>query len=331
MTLKCDAVFEGGGVKGIGLAGAITAIENAGYEFVNLAGTSAGSIAASLLAVGYTGKEIGDILLNLDYLKFKDTSIFEKISFPGKLLNTILEFGIYEGDYFEKWIENLFKAKGKVNFGDIKNINPANGKYEYKFQAIASDLTDRKMLVLPGDLKNFGYDPDKFSISKAIRMSISIPLFFEPFRLTDITGKVHHIVDGGVLSNYPIWLLDDGTSDPKWPTFGFKLIDTDKDNHEGKTGNSINNIVDFFESLVGTMLDAHDNYHISESKGDFERTIPIPTTIKIDNITKKISTTDFRIKPRESKALFDNGFRSAENFLKTWNFDSWKKKFRENN
>jgi len=52
MALKTDAVFEGGGVKGIGLVGAVNEIEKAGYEFENLAGASAGAIVASLLAAG---------------------------------------------------------------------------------------------------------------------------------------------------------------------------------------------------------------------------------------------------------------------------------------
>lgn len=52
MALKADAVFEGGGVKGIGLVGAAYEIEKAEYEFENLAGTSAGAIVASLLAAG---------------------------------------------------------------------------------------------------------------------------------------------------------------------------------------------------------------------------------------------------------------------------------------
>jgi predicted acylesterase/phospholipase RssA len=49
---RVDAVFEGGGVKGIAFAGAIAAAEReAGVqEWVNLAGTSAGSIVAALLA-----------------------------------------------------------------------------------------------------------------------------------------------------------------------------------------------------------------------------------------------------------------------------------------
>ena len=39
-------------------------------------------------------------------------------------------------------------------------------------------------------------------------MSISIPLFFKPEGLRDSEGNVHIIVDGGVLSNYPIWIFD---------------------------------------------------------------------------------------------------------------------------
>jgi NTE family protein len=44
--VKVDAVFEGGGVKGIGFVGAVSEIEKSGYEFESLAGTSAGTIVA---------------------------------------------------------------------------------------------------------------------------------------------------------------------------------------------------------------------------------------------------------------------------------------------
>lgn len=56
--LKADAVFEGGGVKGIGLVGAIAVAEEYGYRFVNVAGSSAGAIVAALLAAGYSAAEI---------------------------------------------------------------------------------------------------------------------------------------------------------------------------------------------------------------------------------------------------------------------------------
>jgi NTE family protein len=57
MPNKCDAVFEGGGVKGIGLVGALAVTEAQGYEFENVAGTSAGAIIAALVAAGYRAGE----------------------------------------------------------------------------------------------------------------------------------------------------------------------------------------------------------------------------------------------------------------------------------
>src|SRR5690349_2716419 len=63
MARKVDAVFEGGGVKGIALIGAAQAVEEAGYAFENLAGTSAGAIVATLLAAGYSSAELRTILM----------------------------------------------------------------------------------------------------------------------------------------------------------------------------------------------------------------------------------------------------------------------------
>jgi NTE family protein len=330
--MKADAVFEGGGVKGIGLVGAVAAVEQAGYDFVNLAGTSAGAIVASLLAVGYTGAEIKSVLETLNYNDFKDEGLLDRLGVVGKGLSIGFEYGIYEGEFFENWLDKLLKAKGKSVFGDIimpdYDKEKSEEKYKYKLQVIAADISDRRLLVLPGDLKGLGFDPEGFSISRAVRMSMSIPFFFEPVKLTDGTGRTHYIVDGGVLSNYPIWLLDDGRSDPPWPTFGFKLIEPDKRALKGPDRNPINNPISFLKAVIGTMMDAHDNYHISQSKGDYDRTIGIPTVVKVDGIEKEIKTVDFSLTREESQGLYQNGFEAAEAFLKTWDFDKWVRRYR---
>ncbi len=327
MAKKVDAVFEGGGVKGIGLVGAVSVIEKAGYRFENLAGTSAGAIVASLLAVGYRASRIKKELEKLDYNNFKDEGLLDKLGLFGKALSIGFEYGIYEGEYFEQWLDDLLVAKGKTVFGDIKTRYKEE-KYKYKLQVVASDITDRRLLVIPQDLKSLGYDPDLFSISRAVRMSMSIPFFFEPVKLTDASGRVHFIVDGGILSNYPIWLLDDGTSDPPWPTFGFKLIEEDTRNIKSGTRNPINNPISFLKAIIGTMMDAHDKYHISKSKGDYDRTIGIPVTIDLNGKKKEIKTTDFNITQEESRKLYQNGVKAAEDFLTRWDFNAWKKKYR---
>lgn len=326
MKKKTDAVFEGGGVKGIGLVGAVSEIEKH-YEFENLAGTSAGSIVASLLAVGYAGAEIAEILKELDYRKFKDEGFLDKLGFIGKGLSIGFEYGIYEGDFFENWFEELLQAKGVTTFGEIKTNYPED-KYKYKVQVIASDVSDRRLLVLPGDLKSLGYDPDYFSISRAVRMSMSVPVFFEPVKLRDSSERTHFIVDGGLLSNYPIWLLDDGSPNPDWPTFGFKLIEPDKRKLKGAKRSSINNPVSFLKALVTTMLDAHDNYHISQTKGDYDRTIGISTVVNKNGEEKEIKSTDYDLTREESDLLFQNGVDAAKSFLEKWDFDEWKKKYR---
>ena len=333
MAKKTDAVFEGGGVKGIGLVGAVSEIEKAGYELENLAGTSAGAIVASLLAVGYTAAEIKEELKKLNYSNFKDEGLLDKLGFLGKGLSIGFEYGIYEGEFFENWLDTLLRAKKKITFGhiimpDYQEKKTAK-KYKYKLQVIAADLTDRKLLVLPGDLEELGYNPDTFSISRAVRMSMSIPIFFEPVKLQDGSGRTHFIVDGGVLSNYPIWLLDDGTSTPPWPTFGFKLMEPNSRKLMGPNKNPINNPVSFLKALAGTMMDAHDNYHISKSRGDFQRTMGIPTVVTVKGIEKEIKTTDFDITQEDSEALFQNGVRVAQKFLETWDFEDWKKNYRQ--
>jgi NTE family protein len=52
------AIFEGGGAKGIAHVGAYAAADEMGLEFVGVAGASAGSIVAALIAVGFSPTEI---------------------------------------------------------------------------------------------------------------------------------------------------------------------------------------------------------------------------------------------------------------------------------
>lgn len=91
MVLKkrCDAVFEGGGVRGIGLVGAVYQMERSGYTFGNVAGSSAGAIIASLLAAGYTGEEIYEEMKRVNYFKFKEKHLLDYFGIVGKLLSIL--------------------------------------------------------------------------------------------------------------------------------------------------------------------------------------------------------------------------------------------------
>jgi NTE family protein len=322
----CNGVFEGGGVRGIGFAGAIYALEKAGYSFDCVGGTSAGAIASALLAAGYSGEEIRDELENLDYNKFKEKNLLDNFGGFGKVLNISLKMGIYRADYFESWMQGLLERKGKTVFSQVRH--DGEGSHKYKLQVVAADLTNQSLLVLPDNLPYFGFIPDQYSIAKAVRMSMSIPIFYEPFRLVDTKGLEHLIVDGGLLSKYPLWLLDDGVSWPEIPTLGFRFISSEDQPINGE-GKPINTILEYMKALTGTVLDAHDSFHISNSRGDFRRTILIPVEItEKDGTRRTVHSTDFDLSKEAQRGLFDNGVRAAERFLTGWNFEEWRQKYR---
>ncbi|MCL2851468.1 MAG: patatin-like phospholipase family protein [Defluviitaleaceae bacterium] len=323
---KCDAVFQGGGVKGTGFAGAVMILEEAGYKFENIVGTSAGAIVAALLSAGYSGAEIRDELMRVDYKKFLDASWLVRTFYTPKLVNLAFKWGIYRTDAFEAWLGGLLERKGKIKFRDIRT-NLEDERYRYGFQAIASDITSKTMLLLPGDLKKFGIDPDEFPIAKAVRMSMCIPFYFEPYRLTGSDGKEHVILDGGLLSNYPVWVLDDGSHNPAVPTFGFKFGSHNQNPRKKDHGNTL---IGFTKSIVSTLLSAWDNRHISESSGDLARTILISTAITSQGKQKVVGTTEFDISDDEKRQLLENGMTAARKFLAGWNFEKWKKEFRAN-
>ncbi len=107
-------------------------------------------------------------------------------------------------------MRDLLEDKGVRTFGDLIRREDAELEYRYKAQMIASDLTERRLLVLPWHAPKLGIDdPDDLDVALAVRMSMSIPIFFEPARFVNAkTGGEHLIVDGGMLSDFPVWLFD---------------------------------------------------------------------------------------------------------------------------
>lgn len=319
---KADAVFEGGGVKGIGLVGALEYMEERGVKLQNVVGTSAGAIAAALVAAGYSGAELGAILEELDYRRFTDRSALDRVPLFGPAWSLMFEKGIYQGDYFENWLRELLaRAPRQVRtFRDLHMEGEQPGsKYFYKLQVIAADLTRRKQLVLPWDIQDYGRDPEDLDVAWAVRMSMSIPFFFEPVRIQDGQGRTCYIVDGGVLSNFPVDILDDKSLDPPWPTFGLKLVDRVNDQgREEAEPCLIRGPLSLLKALFDTMLEAHDARYIQQK--NFDRTIAIPTL--------GVRTTDFGIQRDRSEALRASGRRAAEQFFQTWNFEEWIQKHR---
>jgi len=315
--LLADAVFEGGGVKGIGLVGAVSYAEEIGYRWVNLAGTSAGAIVAALIAAGYTGRELKEVLNHLDYMRLRDTDLIDRVPLLGPLASLIIEKGIYEGDFFLKWMRDLLDRKHVRTFRDlVMQEYKDDPKYRYKLRVIASDISHGCLLALPQDIESYGIAPDDLEVAFAVRMSMSTPFFYEPVKLENKkTREVSYIVDGGVLSNFPIWLFDTEGGIPEWPTLGFKLVEPGEEN---PIPHAVRGPVSLLTALFATMMEAHDARYIKDEH--FVRTIPIPTL--------GVGTTEFDISRERSEALYESGRKAAAKFFTEWDFDSYVAKYR---
>ncbi len=317
-----DLVFEGGGVKGVGLAGAYAALEQRGYRPKSVAGTSAGAITAALVAAGYSSAELDEILLALPFSEFKDEGRLDRLPL-GRLASVLLERGVYEGDYLERWMGELLEAKGITRFGQLVNEDAEDPAGRYRLRVIASDLTHRRMLVLPNDAEHLGIDPDELEIARAVRMSMSIPIFFEPV-VHEAAGEQHVIVDGGLLSNFPVHLFDRGGAEPRWPTFGLLLVEPEPGKPIGhrlpgeEPGIERGSLIDFVKSIAATAMEAHDRMYVE--RATYARTIPIPTL--------GVGTTEFEITPERRDALYEAGRKAASDFLEAWDFDAYVAEFR---
>lgn len=311
--MRVDLVFEGGGVKGIALVGALSVLEERGYQLEHLAGTSAGAIVATLCAAGYSAAQIQEVIAGQNFSRFMDMTWEDHIPVAGEALSILFEEGIYKGKYFLDRMTELLEAKNIRTFGDLLyEPHTDDLHYRYKVQVIASDVTGRSLLVLPRDAGQLGIDnPDEMQVAQAVRMSMSIPLFFEPVRFAHAADKqTHIIVDGGLLSNFPVWVFD-SSGTPAWPTFGLKLVEADPQKDtlgQAIPPGHVGDIVSYLKGLISTMLEAHDRLYLEQDQ--FVRTITIPTT--------GVSTTDFNLTPEQAQGLYQAGRDAADTFLQSW-------------
>jgi NTE family protein len=321
---KVDLVCEGGGVLGIALVGAYSVLEERGYHPQNLVGTSVGAVVATLIAAGYSGNQIHDIIFTDLNVNLLDPQWEERLPLLGQTLIAeglaiLWQEGLYKGDKFLEAIRNYLEQAPQRPIKTFRDLiydanAAATSPYRYKVQVIVSDVTGRSLLRLPMDAETaFGVSPDDLPVAEAVRMSMSIPFFFQPVRRRNEQSKEDHVlVDGGMLSNYPVWFFDtdDTQGLPAWPTFGLKLVAPSQRTDfaqslpvplQGDAGRLVN----FIYSLVDTMLQAHDR--LAFDADTFVRTIAIP----IGNV----DASNFALSDAEKAQLYEAGRTAAADFL----------------
>lgn len=294
---KANAVFKGGGVKGIALTGALSVAEEQGWTWREVAGTSAGAITAALVAAGYRAPEVHQIINDLNFKDFEDRD-----GVP--VFDLIRKEGMYKGEYVVELMDRLLGQKlGKavVTFADL----PVG------LRVVATDLTHKRELVFPDDLAGAPYnlpDPRSFPVSHAVRASMSIPLFFEPYHLKLPGADAATLVDGGVLSNFPVGLFNPGAAAAPAPTFGFYL-QAPTDGAAEPTGS----LKEYLHALVVTTLEGRDNRDLEEQT--YARTMHIDTG--------PYKTTQFDIDQAGKDWLYQSGRTAATAFFADPHIRAW--------
>jgi NTE family protein len=320
---EADGVFRGGGVKGIALAGALVGFadhpEKPVRRWVNVAGASAGAIIACHLALDHGARDMIALLRDAPFAKFQDFPLRSKLLGAGRLL---ARKGMARGRVFEEWFDDVLEG---ATFEQVKKPPEGDKERDWRLRLIAVDVTNRRLLVLPEDLRLYRLpgqaeliDPDGFKISRAARMSMSIPYFFDPVELDDpMTGR-SLIIDGGTLSNFPVWLFDvdpeEAGRPPRRPTFGFTL-----EGGRGFAGGMavvrkfVPWPVRFGFEIFHTASQAWDARFVSQSTR--------VRTLAVD--ADDVGTTDFRLPSEKQELLLDNGRRAAKEFLDDFRLEDY--------
>ena len=306
---QVDLVLEGGGVKGLGLVGAISVLEEHGFTFEHVAGTSAGAIVGALVAAGIRADDLHEILRTVDWTRFRDGDWLDHLGVPGKAISALASQGIYTGEYLRSWLGGLLADHGVVHFADLRT-NEADSSlpphHWYRLVVMTSDVSQGELRRLPWDYPRYGLDPDQVPVVDAVRASMAIPFFYSPVKVDDkASGTESWLLDGGLLSNFPVDVFDrsDGVP-PRWPTVGIKL--SARPGSLQGVRNEIAGSASLTRAMLQTMMGSHDQLVLDDPA-------VLARTISVD--TMKVRATDFDIDSDTQNQLYENGRKAATEFL----------------
>ncbi|NQZ05941.1 MAG: patatin-like phospholipase family protein [Algicola sp.] len=160
-------------------------------------------------------------------------------------------------EYLQKALrtEATFDLEKPVTFRELGDTVP--------LKIMATDLSRSRLLSFPEGLVDYGYDGKEgrkhyldFSISLAVRASMSIPLLFAPVYLPveGTKDETVTLVDGGVINNFPIAQFSHEQGET--PIYGFWLGPDPDLVPDYKT----DRVSGYIQGLLGSMMEAHDKY-----------------------------------------------------------------------
>ncbi len=315
-----NLVFKGGGVRGIAYMGALEVLEAEGIleNIERLAGTSSGALAATLVSFRRSMKDTTRMFNSMDLSRVSQSGsldhrrLFKLLPLKNSdRYHRIFErYGWYSSEYFYSWLKEIIAGQcagnRRATFADFKHRGFRD------LHIVASNLSRRRV-------EDFSFETTpEVAVADAVRMSMSIPLYFEALRFDGKKfGYGDYYVDGGLYSNYPIHLFDQErfvynkhyfNGGINWETLGlFLMPEVLESEIEPEYPDTI---WEFVSLTIQSIYDSYQLANIGENLVDQERTVIINdcgiSPIKFDVVYEG----------REYHDLFNSGRRAVEEFLK---------------
>jgi NTE family protein len=309
-----DLVLEGGGVKGIALVGAATALDEAGWRFARVAGSSAGALVGAIIAamqqVGEPMTRVDEIMRTLDYRQMLDRRPVAKAVRWWPLVangwGLLFHLGMYRGHYMTQWARGVLGDLGVRTFSDLAFDDPGSAlepERSYRLLVTASDLSRQRLMFLPWDLASYGVEAPGYPVARAVRASSAIPFMFEPVTLKSSFG-VSTLADGSLLRSYPITVFDRDDGKPsRWPTLGIRLSSPAGEQAPAKP---VTGPLSLMQSLIYTTVDSTQVRHVSDP-ADVDRSIFAKP--------RGVGWTDFDLTPEQQQTLFEAGYAAGRKWV----------------
>lgn len=192
--MKIGVALSGGGIRGIAHAGVLQALQNNQIHIDIIGGTSAGSMVATLYAMGYSPEEIY-MLFRKNAKKIIGANTSPIISGLHSFMNRKEKTmgGFRNGQSIEMAYDEMAKEKGVEIINQIK----------MPIVIPSVDIMESKEYIFTNQIPKEEQDVSKYitdiSIGKAVRASSSFPAVFNPCNV-----KEHAFMDGGALDNVPV-------------------------------------------------------------------------------------------------------------------------------